>query len=592
MTIPASQIVQINPTVISAGGSSLILNGLFLTQNALMPAGKVYSFSSASAVSSFFGLASTEAALASIYFAGYDNSTIKPGAMFFAPYNAAARSAWLQGGNVSSLTQAQWQALTGLSLTIIFDGYTRTAAAINISAAATQSAVATAIQTAINTGAATIATTTAGTIATTTLTVAGTVTGTFAPGQTLLGTSVTANSIILAQLTSTESDSHLGGKGTYQLSQSSTISVAAAMTTTATPVAVTWNSTQSCFVITSGVTGVASTSACATGTLAAGLGLTSATGAILSQGAVADTPASAMNNAVAITQNWASFITLFEPLLADKINFALWNQTQNGGQNYVYLAWDTDNQALVQGATTPFGVVAKAAAYNGVCCISGDPNIAAYNGTTLAAMLLNDATFIAGAIASVNFSAKNGHTDFMFRSQSGLVAPVRDGQLALNLIANGYNFYGAHATANQEFTFFRPGQISGKWKWLDSFIEQIWINSQFQLALMELKISVGATDYNEPGYAQLRSALMDPINAALYFAAIVTGKVLSSAQKTAINTAAGQSVDSIISSQGYYLQILDPGASARAARTSPIINFWYAGASDIQFISMNSSDVQ
>ena len=589
MSIPADQIVQINPTVISAGGNSLILNGLFLTQNALMPAGKVYSFSSTSAVESFFGLASNEAALAPIYFAGYDNSTIKPGSMLFAPLNLAARAAWLQGGNVSSLTQAQWQALTGLSLTITFDGYSRTAASINLSSASTQSAVATAIQMAINTSLPAEASATLCTIAGTTLTVGGILTGTFSIGQTIVGSGVTNSPVITGQLTG----SIPGGAGTYSLSATSAVvGTPESMTADATAVTVTWNSTQSCFVITSGITGTASTSAYAAGTLAAGLGLTSATGAILSQGAVADTPASAMNNAVAITQNWASFVTLWEPSLADKINFALWNQTQNSGQNYVYLAWDTDNQALVQNATEPFGVVADAAAYNGVFPISGDPNVAASNNTTLAAMLLNDATFVAGAIASVNFAAKNGHTDFMFRSQAGLVAPVRNGQLALNLIANNYNFYGAHATGNQEFTFLRPGQITGKWNWLDSFIEQVWMNSQFQLALMTLKTSVGATDYNDTGYGLIRSALMDPINAALYFAAIVTGKVLSSAQKTEINIAAGQTVDSIISTQGYYLQILDPGAAARGARTSPIINFWYAGSSDIQFISMNSADVQ
>lgn len=589
MSIPASQIVKIGPTVISAGGNSLILNGLFLTQNALMPAGKVYSFSSTSAVASFFGLASTEAALASIYFAGYDNSTIKPGSMMFAPFNATARAAWLQGGNVASLTQAQWQALTGLSLTIIFDGYTRTAASINLSSASTQSAVATAVQTAINTSLPAEASATLCTIAGTTLTVGGVLTGTFAIGQTIVGSGVTNTPVITGQLTGTTP----GGAGTYSLSATSAaVGTPEAMTADATAVTVTWSSTQSCFVITSGITGTASTSAYATGTLAAGLGLTSATGAILSQGAVADTPASAMNNAVAITQNFVSVGMLWEPVLADKNAFIAWNQTQNGGQNYAFPIWDTDNQALVQGATEPFGVVVNAAGYNGAFLISGDPNIAAANNTTLSAMLMNDMAFLMGAIASINFSAKNGHTDLMFRSQAGLVAPVRDGQLALNLIANGYNFYGAHATANQEFTFLRPGQISGKWKWLDSFIEQVWLNNQFQLALMTLKTSVGATDYNQPGYDLVRSALMDPINAGLYFGAIVTGKVLSSAQKTAVNMAAGQSVDTIISTQGYYLQILDPGADVRALRGSPVINFWYAGSSDIQFISMNSADVQ
>ena len=68
MTIPASQIVQVNPGVISAGGNSLALNGLVLTSNTRVPIGSVPSFSNAAAVSAYFGPAAAEAAFATIYF--------------------------------------------------------------------------------------------------------------------------------------------------------------------------------------------------------------------------------------------------------------------------------------------------------------------------------------------------------------------------------------------------------------------------------------------------------------------------------------------------------------------------------------------
>ena len=591
MTIPASQIVAVNPGVISAGGNSLALNGLFLTQNALMPALRVLSFSNSTAVSSFFGVASTEAALASIYFAGYDNSTIKPGAMLFAPFNLTARAGYLQGGNISALTLTALQALSG-SLTIVFDGYTRTDASLNLSTATSYSDAAAKITTAINTSLPAEATTDTGTISTTTMTVAGVVTGVFSPGQTVVGSTVTANSIILSQLTSTETDSHMGGKGTYKLSQSSTVGTAEVLTADATAVVVTWSSTLNAFVVTSGITGVASGAAFATGTLAASLGLTSATGAIISNGDTADTPGSAMGKAVAFTQNFASIVTLWEPVLADKTNFAVWNQGQNSGQDYAYLGWDTDNQALIQGATEPFGVLVKAANYNGVMCISGDPNVASFNNVTLASALLNTATFVAGAIASINFSQTNGRITIAFKSQSGLLATVRNGQLAQNLLANGYNFYGAYATANQGFTFLYNGQISGEWKWLDPFVDQIYLNSQFQLALMTLLTQIGSIPYNEQGYGMVRAALLDPIQAALNFGAIRSGVVLSAAEQSEVNTAAGLNVASIIQTQGYYLQILDPGATARGLRQTPIVNFYYTDGGAIQQITLASIDMQ
>jgi len=90
----------------------------------------------------------------------------------------------------------------------------------------------------------------------------------------------------------------------------------------------------------------------------------------------------------------------------------------------------------------------------------------------------------------------------------------------------------------------------------------------------------------------LRTALLDgPIAAALNFGAIRTGVVLSATQIAYVNQQAGQAVDQIISQQGYYLQILDPGAEARQARTSPIVNLWYTDGGSIQQITVSSLDI-
>ena len=41
MTIPASQIANVIPGVLSPGGAGLVMNGLVLTENVLMPTGTV-----------------------------------------------------------------------------------------------------------------------------------------------------------------------------------------------------------------------------------------------------------------------------------------------------------------------------------------------------------------------------------------------------------------------------------------------------------------------------------------------------------------------------------------------------------------------
>jgi hypothetical protein len=514
MSIPASQIVTVNPGVVSAQGNPLALNGLFLTENLQMPTFSVYAFASALAVSKFFGPASAEYMQALIYFGGFDTSTVKPGFMLFAPYNVTARSGFLQSGSLASISLTTLKTYTGV-LTITLDGVAETSSTINLS-------------------------------------------------------------------------------GATSFSNACTI-IEAAFTT---PPVVTYNPVNSTFVFTSPTTGASSSVSFASGSLAAELLLTQATGAFISAGAVLDTPNSAMNNAVAQSQNWGTMVTLFEPVLADKENFATWFNAQNN--RYGYLAWDTDAQASVANATEPFGVVAKNLSYNGVACISGSASDIAAGiangtipaGTTLATAALATATFVAGAIASINFSQTNGRITLAFRSQSGLAPTCNALQTSENLLTNGYSYYGAYATANQGFVFFYNGNMPGEFEWLDSFVNQIYLNAQLQLALMTLVTQVNDLPYNQQGYGLIRAAMGDPIVAALNFGGIRAGITLSAAEIAEVNQASGVNAASTIETQGYYLQILDPGAQARSARQTPIINFFYTDGGAIQQITLASIDIQ
>ena len=78
MAIPASRIASVIPSVLSAAGSALDLNGLILSQNASIPIGAMLPFESAAYVGSFFGLTSTEYLMAEIYFQGPNGATTTP----------------------------------------------------------------------------------------------------------------------------------------------------------------------------------------------------------------------------------------------------------------------------------------------------------------------------------------------------------------------------------------------------------------------------------------------------------------------------------------------------------------------------------
>lgn len=353
---------------------------------------------------------------------------------------------------------------------------------------------------------------------------------------------------------------------------------------------VTYDPQRAAFVAASGTTGNASTITFAAGVIATALNMTQATGAVTSQGAAAATPAAAMSAIVAKALNWAAFTTVFEPLIADKIAFATWTSQQN--DRFAYACWDTDVTAAQQGNTTAFGPQAAALQLSGSIPFSADPGQAAALGVTMAALVRPLAAFALGYIASIDFGQTNGRTTFAYRSQGGIVAGVADTTVADTLVANGYNFYGDYATSQQAFRFMQNGQISGRFKWLDSFANEIWMNANFQQELLAFMASAKSIPYNATGYAAIETVLQTPINQALDFGAIRGGVTLTGSQKVAVNSAAGQSIDSVLATRGWYLNIKDPGGAARAARTTPSMTFFYCDGGSIQQMRMASLLVQ
>lgn len=491
-SIPASHVARVNPSVISAGGNSVVLNGLMLTQNAAVPIGSVMNFPSAAAVSAFFGAASIEASLASIYFNGFDAATQLPGQLSFFQYNAAPVSAYTRGAALGSLTLAQLQALSGV-LTITVDGVAKTSAAINLSAATSFS---------------------------------------------------NAASLIQAAFTSPN-------------------------------FSVSYDSQRNAFVFTSNSTGAASTVSYVSGTLAAGLNLTQAAGAVLSQGAAAATPATAMATVTGQTRNFAAFMPIFEPVTADKTAFAAWNNGQN--RRFVYVQFDSDVTPTQTGDTSSFGYQVKTAAYDGV--------VPVYNNASVAA-------FILGTIAAIDFTRTNGRITFAFKTQAGLSATVTDETTAVNLEASGYNYLGAFANATNAWNFLYPGSVSGKYNFLDEYVNEIWLNAQLQTAIVTLLTSANSIPYNAQGYGLIDAACADPINAAVNFGAIRPGVPLSVQQAQLVNSQAGVTIDQVLAQRGWYLQIKPATAQVRGQRQSPPCTLWYMDGGSVQQVVLASIVVQ
>lgn len=567
-SIPASAIVDINPNVISAGGSGLDLVGLVLTNSTRPPVGSVLRFSSSADVSTYFGPLSTEASLAAIYFAGYNGADITPAAMLFTQYPPGLVAAYLRGGSLAALSLSQLQAIAPGTITMSIDGRTVTSASINLGAASSFSNAATIIQTALADKDASFT----GVIAVTTgiLTASG-VTGTIAPGQTVTGGTTPAGTVITSQIGGT-----IGGAGTYQ---TNIVTAVASTAMTSGNTTVTYDTVSGGFVIAAGTPGATGTIAFpTTSATATSLALTAATGAVTSQGAAAATPATAMTAVTDTTQDFASFMTAFEPTTADKVAFAAWVDGQDN--RFLYAMYTSNIAATVVPDVTTAAYQIGLLGYSGTA-----PIYDAANGMSIAAFLM-------GAVASIDFEREEGRITAAFRAGSGLIAGVTNQTIASALRTNGYNFYGAYATANDRFTFFYPGSILGEFDWIDSYVNQIWLNNAMQLQLMTLVTSVGSIPYNADGYALIEAAMSDPVQAAVSFGAIRAGVTLTTLQALQVNTAAGRKVSDVIEQRGWYIRVAPASAAVRAARTSPPINLFYTDGGSIQQITVSSVLVQ
>lgn len=572
-TIPVSEVVRITPSVLPAGGSALDLSGLVLTLNSRVPIGTVQTFLSEASVEDYFGGGTVEAKMAERYFAGFDNSNKKPGAMLFAQYPQSPVGAYLRGGNLEDVTLSELQGFSG-TLSVTIDNVVKSAS-VNLTGATSFTNAAMLIADALNIAGPQACTFT-GAIASTTLTVSAILTGGAAPiqaGQTLTGSGVTATYIV-GQLTGTP-----GGIGTYQVADSQS---AASTTITGFTPAVQYDSVSSSFKIISPTTGVNSTIGFGSGALATDLKLTETLGAVLSPGAAAADPDSFMSALIQVTQRFACWTLAWNPDNSGndiRYAFAQWNATRNN--RFAFVVSDSDAAPTT---TVPAGSCLaqriQDAAIGGVCPVwRPAPAAAAYGDL---------AAFVMGIAASLDFTQLNGRATFKFRKQGGLEASVTDQQTFDNLSANGYNTYGAYASATDNFIWFANGVVSGDFRWMDSYVDQIWLNAGFTNDLVNLLQNSFSIPYNAAGRAMIEAALADRIQQGLNFGLYRAGITLSQSQRAAVNASAGKNIADTIQNQGWYLQVGDAPPEVRQNRGSPPMTFYYADGQSVQEIDMAS----
>lgn len=333
------------------------------------------------------------------------------------------------------------------------------------------------------------------------------------------------------------------------------------------------------FTVTTTLTGATAAMSDASGTLAPLIGLTVASGARLQPvGLAADTPASAMARAVGLSTNWASFGLAYQADLADRLSYAQWNSGKNF--KFWFVAADTDAASITPSNPASFGAQAFSIPYQGTTPLYG--SYAEIGGAM-------------GYAAAINFNIANGRSNLMFRQfVSGIAPLVTTEAVSQALKSNNYTFIGGYANAANTWTIAVNGSVSGEFLWVDTYLDQIYLNSELQLAWFTALLAYGSVPYNQDGYTALYRAAKDVVQAAVTSGIIRAGVTLSQSEIQQINNAAG-GVDAatVIQTRGWYLLITDPAnpVQARTTRTSPQVTLWYTDGGSIQQITAGSNAV-
>lgn len=346
---------------------------------------------------------------------------------------------------------------------------------------------------------------------------------------------------------------------------------------------VTYSSQFKAFTITAGAsdeTGTVGYAVPSTGTgtdLSAILGFTQATGAIIS--AVQDSTITLsffMNNIVKQTKNWITFTKLWAFSFEEDMAFSSW--AASIATRYAYIGNSLESTAKDGNNDVDFASQLKA---NDI--INTIPNFGDY---FLAA-------FVMGAIASINFNIPDGKMTLAFKTQSGQAITCDNDDDYEVLTGKGYNVYVSDSTANNVFTGYQRGTITGDYGFIDAFVNHIWINDQLQVALRTLLSDRRFIPYSDRGLSDIMNAMKPVIDLAKQAGVIEEGVELSDDIINAVRSETGvQDVDSPLYTQGWYLYASQPSSAVRAQRGSPILMFYYCDGGSIQKIDLLSTAIR
>ncbi|AXH73698.1 MAG: protein of unknown function DUF3383 [Caudoviricetes sp.] len=505
--INLNKLINIRGGVTNTSINPAVCAGLFLTTNDIMPnngVDNVKQFANLEAVGNYFGTSSTEYSLANNYFLNANNIPATAPYILFAKYIDANLAPYIRGGQkYGSAALAALQAINAGAMGVIFDGITTSISAVDLTAAASFSAVAAAIEAKL-----------------------------IAAG--------------LADAT------------------------------------VTYSSVTKAFTISNGViTGTSTVDYSPVSPLATALGVTQASGAVLSQGSVALTVAENLDSYLLIAKNWKNFTTVFVPDEQFIVDACAWLNTADNTRCYVFGIVDAN--LLIPDNTSNIAYTLLNEGY----ATEGTDGKIKYSVAIMPNYGESDiASFLMGIAGAVDYTRANATVSYAYKAQTGLGNIITDDTSYDALVQKGFNSYGRYNSSFNSFDFTEDGSVGGVFLWFDFHNNQFWLVNTIQDSLAAFFAEALIVPNDSDGYSQVMGVLTGVANQGLKNRVITPGETFDPATIAVLKQQSGGiDVAAFLTQSGYYIQIVTPTPTQRANRDPLPFTFWYASAGAINKIS-------
>lgn len=243
-------------------------------------------------------------------------------------------------------------------------------------------------------------------------------------------------------------------------------------------------------------------------------------GAILSDGANAETLTDCLAQSIDISNNFGTFLFMPALTLPQHVEIAEWNATQNVAFMYMVRVLPANRNTWMAELLPIAGT---------------SPTVAPLAGEfpEMCPMII---------LAATRYENQNATQNYMFQTFPGLTPSVISTPVSNEYDGLRLNYYGRTQTAGQVIDFYQRGILTGQGTAptdQNIYANEMWLKDAAAADIMELFMNLNKISANARGQAQLNTALQNVVDQALFNGVISVGKPLNNTQKLYIANITG-----------------------------------------------------